>query len=79
MGWSYGVCSFKMSRPSRSILSGGITVYHNGSVKITGTIGVKKVWSGNGDVCVVYTQKRDIGKHIFKVSGEVEECTKAAK
>ena len=74
MGESIGKCKFEGSRPSRGTNYGGLQVYHNDGVKITSSRGGKKVWTGNGDVWVVYNNKRDVGNHIFEVSGKVQEC-----
>ena len=79
MGWSKGPCSFDGSYMSKAINHGGMQIYYNGSVRSTGTSGGKQIWSGDGDICVVYSQKSQIGKHIFKVSGTVQECTKLAR
>ena len=79
VGWSYGSCSFDGKRPSKSFSFGSLQIYHNGSVKKTGTRGTKQIWSGDGDVCVVYIRKQDIGNQIFKINGSVQECTKMAK
>ena len=79
MGWSKGPCRFDGSSMSKAINYGGMQIYYNGSVKKTGTSGSKNIWSGDGDICVVYSQKNQIGNQIFKVSGKVQECTKLAR
>ena len=47
---------------------------HNGSVKITTIRGGVNVWTGNGDVWVIYKNSREVGKHVFEVSGTVQTC-----
>ena len=61
------------------ISSGGMQIYYNGSVKNTGSSGGKNIWSGDGDICVVYNKKNQIGNQIFRVSGKVQDCTKLAR
>ena len=78
-GWSKGSCSFKGSTPSHSFSYGSLVIYHNGTVKKTGTSGSKNVWSGSGDICVIYRKKSDIGKQIFKTNGNVQQCFKYAR
>jgi hypothetical protein len=76
MGYSVGRCSFKGTRPSRGTTRGGIQVLHNGTVKITKIRGGVNVWTGSGDVAVIYTNSREVGKHLFEVTGSVQECNR---
>ena len=74
MTTSIGKCRFEGSKPSRGLNSGGLQIYHNGSVRKTGIRGGKNVWSGSGDVWVIYNNRRDVGNQIFEISGKVQEC-----
>lgn len=74
MGYSIGKCSFSGTRPSQGTTRGGINVLHNGTVKITQTRGGVNVWTGSGDVAVIYNNRSEVGKHLFEVSGNVQQC-----
>jgi len=74
MGYSIGKCSFNGTRPSQGTTRGGIQVLHNGTVKITQTRGGVNVWTGSGDVAVIYKNRSEVGKHLFEVSGTVQQC-----
>jgi len=75
MGMLIGGCRFEGSKPSNCTNFGGTQIYHNGSVKKTQIRGGKSVWTGSGDVWVIY-KKGDSGKHIFEISGKLQECVK---
>lgn len=78
--WSFGSCQFKGNSMNTSTKFGGeITIYYKGNIRNSGLIGGKKVWTGSGDICVVYHKKSAIDQHIFKVNGSVQECTKMAR
>ena len=78
--WSVGSCRFEGSSINTSTKFGSeITIYYKGNIRNSGTSGSKKVWTGSGDICVVYHKKSAIGQHIFKVNGTIQECTKMAK
>ena len=79
VNWNYGNCYFKGTRPSKRVDHGSMQIYHNGSVKRTATRGGKNVWSGDGDICVVYIRKEQIDNQIFETDGSLQECTKMAK
>jgi len=74
MGAIIGKCRFEGNRPSNCMNYGTLQVFHNGTVKKTGTRGSKNVWKGSGDVWIIYKNKRDVGNQIFEVSGKVQEC-----
>ena len=74
MGYSVGKCNFSGTRPSQGTTRGRINVLHNGTVKITGTRGGINIWTGNGDVAVIYKDRSEVGKHLFEVSGTVQQC-----
>lgn len=74
MGTIIGKCRFDGNRPSKATHRGGLEVMHNGSVKITTIRGGVNVWTGNGDVWVIYKNSREVGKHVFEVSGTVQTC-----
>lgn len=74
MGYNVGKCNFSGKRPSHKTIRGGIEVLHNGTVKITSIRGGKNIWTGSGDIAVVYKVNREVGKHLFEVSGIVQEC-----
>ena len=74
MGFSVGRCSFDGHRPSSNSSYGTVTVIHNGTVKITGSSGIKSVWTGTGDVYVIFGRSEDVGKHEFRVTGTVQTC-----
>ena len=75
MGMSIGGIRFEGNRPSNCTSYGGMQVYHNGSVKKTGSRGGKSVWTGSGDVWVIFPSNQ-VGKHIFEVSGTVQTGVK---
>ena len=77
--WNYGNCHFKGPRLQKSFSHGSMQIYYNGSVKRTATRGGKNVWSGDGDICVVYIRAEQIGNQIFESFDSVQECTKMAK
>ncbi|MBC8147998.1 MAG: hypothetical protein H8E98_08460 [Bacteroidetes bacterium] len=79
MGHIIGKCRFEGNKPSKSFSYGSLQIYHNGTVKRTGTSGSKNVWSGSGDIWVIYKKKSDVGNQIFKVSGKVQECFEYVK
>lgn len=74
MGFSIGKCSFDGIRPSNTSSYGTVTVIHNGTVKTTGSSGIRTVWEGTGDIYVIFGRFDDIGKHEFRVRGEVHTC-----
>jgi len=69
-----GKCRFEGRKPSNCLNYGTLQIYHNGTVKKTGTRGSKNVWAGSGDVWVIYNKKSDVGNQIYEVSGKVQEC-----
>ena len=73
MGYSVGKCIFNGTRPSQGTSRGRIYVLHNGTVKTTQTRGGVNVWTGSGDVAVIYKDRREVGKHLFEVTGSVQE------
>jgi hypothetical protein len=74
MGYLIGKCKFNGKKPSKGTTRGGIYVLHNGTVEVTQTRGAVNVWTGSGDVAVILREAREVGKHIFEVSGSVQEC-----
>lgn len=38
------------------------------------TRGGVNVWTGSGDVAVIYKNRSEVGKHLFEVSGTVQQC-----
>lgn len=74
MGFTVGKCKFEGTPPKQSTSHGRVVVYHNGTVRITGTSGSKSVWSGSGDIFVIFRSGGEIGKHEFKVTGKVQIC-----
>ena len=74
MGYIIGRCTFSGTRPSQGTIRGGLEIMHNGGVKITSIRGGVNVWTGSGDVWVIYRSSREIGKHVFEVSGSVQTC-----
>ena len=74
MGFSVGRCSFDGNIPSSNTSYGTVRVLHNGTVKITGSSGIKRVWTGTGNVYVIFGRPEDVGKHEFRVTGDVETC-----
>lgn len=79
MGATIGKCRFTGNRPPKCTNYGTLQIYHSSDFKKSGTSGGKNVWSGSGDVWVIYKSKRDVGKQIFKVSGKVQECFEYVK
>lgn len=74
MGYSIGRCSFSGTKPSQGTNIGGLYVLHNGTVKITSHRGTLQVWTGSGDVVVIYRNRMEVGKHLFEITGNVQEC-----
>ncbi len=58
-----GRCTFEGKQPKTIVSIGGVKIYHNGTMKCTGTSGGVNVWTGNGDVWVIFFQF----KRYFKV------------
>ena len=73
-GFSIGKCSFKGNKPSHGSTRDRLYVLHNRTVKITQTRGGFSVWTGNGDVAVIYKCPSEVGNHIFEVTGSVQQC-----
>jgi hypothetical protein len=70
---SIGRCSFWGSRPaggSRQV--GNVEIF--GNVRQSGSRGNVTIWSGSGDIWVIYRDPRDVGRHQFRVSGNVQTC-----
>jgi len=67
MGAIIGKCRFEGNRPSNCLNYGTLQVYHNGTVKKTGSRGGENVWKGSGDVWVIYKNKGDVGNPRMSV------------
>lgn len=65
--WTYGTASFDGSRPSNSKSIGGVTVYYNGDLKNTKSVGGVDYWEGTGDICVIYP-KNYTGRELKFIS-----------
>jgi hypothetical protein len=73
---SIGRCTFEGKQPTTIVSTGTLTIYHNGSMKRTGTNGGVNIWSGNGDVWVIFSDSKDISKFKFITNGKVQTCVK---
>jgi hypothetical protein len=71
-----GRCTFEGKQPTTIVSTGSVTIYHNGTMKCTGTSGGVNVWTGNGDVWVIFSDSKDISKFKFITNGKVQTCVK---
>jgi hypothetical protein len=65
-----------MYQPSTIIITGTVTIYHNGSMIRSGTNGGVNIWQGNGDVWVIFGNASDVQKYKFVTNGKVQTCIK---
>jgi len=74
MGTSIGRCRFEGSQPRNCSHSGNITYYHGGDVRRTQTSGSKNIYTGTGDVWVIFRAREDAANTVFRVTGNVQTC-----
>ena len=71
-----GSCTFKGKKPTKINVVGNMEIYHNGSVKNTQVSGGKNIWTGDGDVWVIFKSNEASRKNEFRIDGKVQECLK---
>lgn len=64
--WSHGTAKFKGNKPKKSMSSGNVIFYYNGTLKRVGSQGNADVWECSADVCVVYPKNYSGKKLIVK-------------
>ena len=64
--WSHGTAKFKGNKPKKSMSSGQVTFYYNGTLKKVGSQGAADVWECTADVCVIYPKNYKGKKLIVK-------------
>lgn len=69
-----GTCKFVGKQPRSSNVVGRMQYYHDGSVKRTKMEGNKDVYTGNGDVWVIFKSREAAAKAVFRVTGNVQIC-----
>jgi hypothetical protein len=69
-----GSCKFVGDRPQRQAQIGSLVYYHNGSVKKTKYEGGKDIYTGSGDVWVIFKSRQLVDKTLFRVQGQVQVC-----
>ena len=73
-GMNIGKCKFIGKKPSSSNIAGLMQYYHNGNVKRTKIEGGKDVYTGIGDVWVIFKSREVAEKTVFRVTGNVQIC-----
>ena len=71
---SIGKCKFSGQKPKSSNIVGRMQYYHNGKVRRTRIEGGKDVYTGDGDVWVIFKSPEVARKTIFRVTGNVQTC-----
>jgi hypothetical protein len=69
-----GSCKFLGQQPKLSAIIGQMTYFHNGTVKRTRYEGQKDIYTGSGDVWVIYKSRTMADKTVFRVQGQVQVC-----
>ncbi|MDP6933660.1 MAG: hypothetical protein QGG40_12130 [Myxococcota bacterium] len=73
---SIGNCFFFGSQPSSGTTIGGMTVYHNGTLRLTGSRGNQSIYEvSGGEVWVLYSDHSQKEKYVF-LGGSVQACDK---
>lgn len=67
--WTYGTATFKGNQPSKGMTIGGVSVWYNGTLKQTHTMGGVDYWECSGDICVAYPRNYNGPKLSFKSTG----------
>ena len=70
--WSYGTAKFKGNKPSKSMSSGNIKFFYNGTLKKKGSSGTTEIWECTGDCCIIYP-KNNTRKIKVNAKGKVQE------
>ena len=69
-----GSCKFLGQQPKLSAIVGQMTYYHNGTVKRTRYEGQKDIYTGSGEVWVIFKSRAMADKTVFRVQGQVQVC-----
>lgn len=64
--WSHGTAKFKGNKPKKSMTSGNVIFYYNGTLKKVGSQGNADVWECSADVCVIFPKNYSGKKLIVK-------------
>ena len=73
--WSHGTAKFKGNKPKKSMSSGNVIFYYNGTLKKVGSQGNADVWECSADVCVVYPKNYSGKKTYCKVKNQESSDT----
>lgn len=73
-GHNIGKCKFNGKKPKTSNIVGRMQYYHNGNVRRTKIEGGKDVYTGDGDVWVIFKSPEVARKTLFRVTGNVQTC-----
>ena len=73
---SMGRCKFFGNQPSSGTSIGGMKVYHNGTLRLTGSRGAQKIYKvDGGEVWVIYSEHAQKEQYVF-LGGSVQACDK---
>ena len=73
-GMSIGRCKFVGKKPGNGNIVGRMEYYHSGNVKRTKIEGGKNIYTGDGDVWVIFKSREAAEKTVFRVTGNVQTC-----
>ena len=70
-----GNCKFYGDKPSREISIGGMRVMHNGTGRVTRTVGKKRFFeTKGGNIWVIFSKRSQMEEYVF-LGGSVQTCT----
>jgi len=70
-----GNCKFYGDKPSREVSIGGMRVMHNGTGRVTRTVGKKRFFeTKGGSIWVIFSKRSEMQEYVF-LGGSVQTCT----